>query len=318
MQFSINPAVYAGVFTMPTAAAQKARLANDVQLRVLLAIFSQPQQELSARVLAEQLHLSAEQAEDALLFWAGEGILNQAGADAVPVRCDEDAVSMQAQEKSRTLPKVTDSLTGKPTREEAVRRGLQDEDVRLLLSEMQVKLSRTLSQQEMITVVWLHDTLGLPTPVILMLTEYAVSEGHTGIRWLEKTAIDWAQQEIDTVAKAEETLHKAAMSKKSWYLVRTSFGIEDRRASKKELEYSRVWVQEWGFGRSMLTLAYDACIDHAGKLSMPYINRVLGAWHNAGIQTPAQVKEAEQDKKPAKTAQRAGSFDYDQLNKLFE
>lgn len=313
VKFSIAPACYRRTFSVPLAAAQKANLASAPQLRALLLLFSETetQEEMTPQILAQALHTTEETAEEALLFWEGEGILVRTDAPAAPA----DPAPLPPQEVS-PLPRVTDTLTGKPTRAEAVRRGTEDPEIRILLQDIQIKFSRTLSSQEMVTLVWIHDTLGLPTPVILMLAEQQVLEGHTGLRWLEKTAVDWASQEINTVEKAEETLQKIAMSKKSWHLVRTVFGIGERKPSKKELEFSRVWVQEWGFGRQMLSCAYDACIDHAGKVSFPYINKVLQAWQESGIHTPAQL-EAAQKTAPRSSENPAGaSFTDDDLNAL--
>lgn len=312
MQFQIDPAGYRRAFSVPLAAAEKAGLASALQLRALLLMFSGNQTEITPQALADKLHSTPQEAEDALLFWAQEGLLICDGASAVSAPAPEESTRDTA--PVMPLPRVTDTLTGKPTRAEAVRRGAQDPEIGILLQDIQIKLSRTLSSQEMITLVWIHDTLGLPTPVILMLAEQQSLEGHSGLRWLEKTAVDWASQEINTVEKAEETLRKAALSKKCWHTVRTAFGVEDRKPSKKELEYSRVWVQDWGFGRSMLLLAYDDCIDHTGKLSFPYLNKVLQSWHESSIHTPKQLETARQ--KAPQASGKSVSFTDDDLNAL--
>ena len=52
----------------------------------------------------------------------------------------------------------------------------------------------------------LHDTDGLPVGVIIMLMQYAVSVGKGNIKYIEKMAISWANEEIDTVEKAENKI----------------------------------------------------------------------------------------------------------------
>jgi len=51
----------------------------------------------------------------------------------------------------------------------------------------------------------------------------------------------------------------------------------------------------------MLRRAYDECVDHSGKLSIPYINTILENWHKAGIDTPEKL-EGTAVSTPSKTA----------------
>lgn len=319
MSYSVDPRVYRKVFTLPAAAAEKIRFADADALRLLIWAFCDGPEEFDAEAVSKELGCSVNEAEEALMFWAGEGIFTGntgwSGAASEPAASPVQEIPPAVERPVRRS--RVESLTGKPTVVEAAKRGV-DPEIAMLLGEIQIKLGRTINAAEMATVVWIHDTLGLPSDVIMMLAEYAVSEGKTGLRYIEKTALSWADEEIFTAEKAEAKLLYATLAKKAWVIVRSAFGIEDRRPSEKELTYSKTWVSDWGFSKAMLRLAYDACVDSTGKLKMSYINKVLASWNAAGITTPAQLKAAEEARAGSKGQESAASFSADDLAALIK
>lgn len=61
-----------------------------------------------------------------------------------------------------------------------------------------------LSQQDMSLLFSFYDWLGLPMEVIELLLSYCTASGHTGMRYIEKVAIGWAEEGVNTVEKAAE------------------------------------------------------------------------------------------------------------------
>ena len=51
-----------------------------------------------------------------------------------------------------------------------------------------MKFGRGLKSNEQSTLVWIYDDLGLDVSVILMLIQFAVTEGRANISFIEKTA----------------------------------------------------------------------------------------------------------------------------------
>lgn len=292
MKIQINPLSYREVFTLPAEVANRLRLAGENQLRLIIWVFSQRLSEFEIPDAAKALKISEDAVTEAVLFWKEAGLLT---GDA------EEAREIKAPAVQKTRVSKIKRTPERPTRAEAVKRGNESEELRLMLTELQKKLRRTINSNELISFVWMHDSLGLPAEVIMMLTEYCAGEDKGNIRYIEKVAAEWAENDIDSIEKAEEMLKADVMSREAWGKVMRAFGISPRQPSAKELKFSDAWVNEWGFSSKMLKAAYDECIDHSdnAKLSFAYINKILTAWHTKGFKTPEETRSA-------KTAPSAG------------
>ena len=81
---------------------------------------------------------------------------------------------------------------------------IKNDKVRKLFDSAQKKLGKMLSQQDMSLLFSFYDWLGLPMEVIELLLSYCTASGHTGMRYIEKVAIGWAEEGVNTVEKAAE------------------------------------------------------------------------------------------------------------------
>lgn len=203
----------------------------------------------------------------------------------------------------------------KPTRDEVARRGAESPEIAFLLNEAQKKFGRNITQSEASTLVWLHDYEGLPVAVIIMIIEYIVSDGRATIKYLEKTAVDWSEKDINTVEKAEKHICAIMSSKKAWRRVERAMSIEHRRPSAKEQQAADRWVNEWGFSQEMLRAAYDQCVDATTKISIPYINKILEKWHKSGIKTLKDLDNETAAKATKKEAPPQKSYDIDEIER---
>lgn len=275
MEYSVNPAVFSSVFTVPCDVADKhLKLASDTQLRVLLFVMRNISNGTDPQIIAKELGAPQSEVEDALLYWSQCNILN--GAE--PPKAEKEA-------------KVATIETAMPSREDVIKRGMEDEKVMLLLREAQLKFGRNLKNNESSLLIFLYDDCGMDISVILMLLQYAASENRCNISFIKSTATKWINAGIENVIQAEKEIAKEAKQKIAWKIVERAFGIESRRPSEKELLLSSLWVDQWQISEEVLRYAYDACIDSKTKLSMPYIAKILENWHSKGYTTIAQIKE---------------------------
>ena len=298
MPYEINPTCYRQVFVIPKEVVDKhIKLAGALQLKVLLwfcchqGILDDPQ------AIARDLGAAASDVQDALQYWIVNGMIRETG-EAAPSEQPADTRDVPPVSAGSALP-TPPARAQKPNRAEVARRGKESPEVSWLLCEAQNKFNRTLSFAESSTLVWIMDTYGLPAAVILMIIEYSASMERCNIRYIETTAVRWAKEEIDTVAKAEKYLTELEQSRNEWHTVCRLFGLDKRKPSKQEEIYTARWLREWKFSASMLQAAYDQCVNNTGKVSFPYINKVLEQWHKAGYQKPEEIAEKPE---PAKAA----------------
>ncbi len=291
MDYMLNPSAMQSVFMVPSEPVRSyLKLASAEQLRILLYTMSNISSGIDTKKTADALGIPEESVKDGLNFWCDAGVFTKSGT-----------VTFEA---SATEKKTAKTEAAKISREEIAMMGSTDENVVFLLREAELKFKRTLRFTEMQSLVSLYADDGMDVSLILMLVEYATSEGKASIGFINSTARSWLDAGVDSVVAAEEEIEKINRRKSAWSIVERSFGIEHRQPSAKELLYSEKWVIEWGFTREMLRAAYDACIDANAKISMPYINKILESWHNKGYKTVEDTKNNENkkqssDKKPS-------------------
>ena len=298
MNYIIDPKVFSAVFTVPAAVADKhLKLARGEHIKVLLYIMRNMSANPDNTEIAAAAGLSEYEVEEALLYWAGAGILLPDGRSAEKTEIKAPAVKQNA----------------KPDRADVARRGAEDEKIRYLLTETQMKLGRNLKSNESSTLVWLYDDLGLDVSLILMIVQYAAAHGKARIGFIESTATDWVNRGIDTIAEADRELNKMAMSEQAWGIVCSSFGLEKRKPSKNELKLSLMCTDEWKMSREMLTAAYNACVDSISKFDMKYVSKILENWHEKGYKTPDDIEE---QKKSGTKKRSFAAYDLDLFEKM--
>lgn len=299
MEYQVNPAKLGAVFMLPCEVVDKhIKLVSAVQLKVLLWSMRNLSTGITAEKISEALGLPVVDIADALLYWTESGVLLQNGAQAP---------SEQSEKKVETKKAVTVS---KPGRDEVVKRGNESEEIAFLLREAQMKFGRNLRQSEASTLVWLADDEGMNIAVILMLIEYAKAQGKCTVGFIERTAIEWINDGVNTLSGAEDKICRMEARDSAWGKVCSAMGLERRRPSKKELDMAVKWVDEWNFSNEMLRIAYDKCVDATSKFSMSYVSKILEGWHKNGVDTPEKA-EAEQPEKMKKNGKKESYAGYD-------
>lgn len=310
MEYQVNPSKLGAVFMLPCEVVDKhIKLAGAVQLKVLLWSMRNISEVITAEKIAEALRLPAVDVSDALLYWTESGILLENGGVSSPTA--DTAENKTPSSPAKTAKAVTAT---KPSREEVIQRGSESEEIAFLLREAQLKFGRTLRQSEASTLVWLCDDEGMDIAVILMLIEYAKSENKCTIGYIERTALDWINDGVETLSQAEEKICEMHAHRSAWSKVCSAMGLERRRPSKKELDLAVKWVDQWNFSSDMLRLAYDKCVDATSKFSMSYVSKILEGWHKKGISKPEDI-DSDIDTAPKKSRAKPSFAGYD-LSKI--
>ena len=158
-------------------------------------------------------------------------------------------------------------------------------DVSQLIYAVQRYLGKTLSVSEVNTVLYFIDGLKLPVDVIDYLFEYCVTKGKTSFRYIEKTAIAWAEKGFKTIndAKAENMAYNKTASS-----VMKAFGLNDRKPAAKELECIEKW-SSYGFDTELIKEACSRTINQIHKPSFDYAEKILEKWKNSGVKSMADV-----------------------------
>ncbi|MCL2617830.1 MAG: DnaD domain protein [Defluviitaleaceae bacterium] len=177
------------------------------------------------------------------------------------------------------------------------------EEIRALFLRAQEHLKRTLNHNDMNQLFGFYDWLRLPTPVIDRLLAYCREGGHTNMSYIERVALDWAEQGIDTCAKADEYIQ---LFNRDFRDILRAFGIFGRNPSAGEQDFMRTWLVGLDTPRDMVLWACDQAVLNTGGVSFSYADKIIRRWHEDGVRTLDAAKaSSEARKSPAAAANTA-------------
>ncbi len=166
----------------------------------------------------------------------------------------------------------------------------KSEQISQLLKQAEHILNKHLTQSDLEMLYSFHDWLGLPVEVIVMLLAYAAKKGKTTKRYLETVAMDWADRGIDTYESAEAFVSELEAFDSYERKVRGILGIYDRALTQTEKKYLKQWCEELQVPLELVQLSYDRTVEHTGKLSWAYMNKIITEWLSKGLTTKEQVE----------------------------
>ena len=199
--------------------------------------------------------------------------------------------------------KVSDIPISRPSHEQIAVRLQECKEFSGLFAEAQAALGKTIGYDGQSVLIMMHDSYGLPFEVILMAIEYAVSQQKTGFSSIAKIGKHWSEQGIDTLEGAMEYIEEHNVVNEAWNKLRSLTDITNRTPTSKQRGYLVAWVKEYGYSADIIYYAYEESVDRTGKMSMPYMDKIIRNWYEKGVKTPMDIQrekakwQEERDKK---------------------
>ncbi len=303
---------------IPKAAAQQLRLASAPQVKVLLWLACAGQGQFDAAVCAAACGVSPAVCEEAFAYWMQCGVIDAtvsvpsataAAPVSLPVPAPVTAPPVtEPKETAPTKPTAT-TLSGAtspatyPSRTQVLQKKAEDAAFSALLETAAVKLGKILSPSDMSVFLYLYQELSLPPEVILMAIGYAVQNGKGKMAYIEKTAIGWAEDGINTFEAADAHLQKLEQCTQAWDKLCEWHELSVMRPTVAQKEIARRWIFEWQLSREVVDVIVNVTVEKTGKFQMAYADRIAERLHALGITSAAAAKEElTAEKKPAKKA----------------
>lgn len=350
MKYTTKFGVWGSVFAVPSQIVDEhLRFCGSQHLKVLLFLLRHPDMSIELDELASTLRLSPGDTQDALNYWIEAGVLAaksgeeetelnvnaveshaprtlsaspQAAVAAAPKPFVNSGEALQSDEKTvetESAPTVPDMDT-KPPRVRMSTAEVSDmaehnSELKSLLSEAEAALGKTLTSADISALASLYDWAGIPVEVLLTVIEYCRQKGKTNLRYVEKVALGWQEKGVDSFEKAERYIKEVLERDAQEDICKSAFGIYDRRLTTKESEFIKSWFNDYKFDIAIVKLAYERSIEHTGKVSFAYINKVLTNWHEKNISTPEQATKDEQNfaRQKNDAAKPKSSYDIDEF-----
>ncbi len=302
MEINLNLGEWNTVFSVPASVVDKhIKTASSVYLKVMLIILRNAGARLNTAQIADMLSVNEDEVIEAIRYWEQAGIFafgTQEGMRATGVtRISAKPVYVSTVEISKLM-------ETKP-------------ELRFMFDRLEKLYGRPITSTEQRSYIYLYESAGLPADVLVMIVEHCISIEKTSIRYIEKTALNWADDGIDTHDKAVVRIQALSKQHQIENQVKIAFGINNRNLSANERKYIKTWSEEYHFDIEMIRLAYDRMVDGIGRLSFPYLNTILKSWSENQITTPDEVAEKDLPVRSVKKGkERSTSLDIEAFENL--
>ncbi len=310
MAYTINPAVFGSMFAVPSQIVDNnLKLASASQLKTLLWIFRHASEPINPSVISKEINYRESDVCDALTVLCEWGVLASDGKVTVQMPAPEAAPAPVAvTETKKELPELAPV---KPTYEQVVARCEESPEIAHMFTDIEGLLGKTLGYDSECILLMMHDQYGLPVEVIYMLVSHCVSIGKGNLAYIAKVGKTWGEKEIDTIEKADEQIKLLNACISLWKEFASMAGIPNPRPTASQSAYLQTWSKEFKFGTDMIYLAYEETLDHSGKISFAYMNKVLANWHGKGLKTPSDVEKDKQSFREKKSKKNDANTSYD-------
>ena len=330
MSIKLNLGAWNAVFAVPSKIVDEGlKFADGVKLKVLLYVLRNAGADLDMNAISKATGVNVTDIPEALEYWVNLEVLQNNSSEYAPVNSNNELnsdnyskeeiktdIKTIAEDVEKTKQRFIVSKPQKPDYVFTSQRLAVDEELKILVSEAQTALGKTLSNSDVATLLMLKDTCGLHPDVILMLIHYCVSIDKGNMRTIERIGVSWSDEGINSVEAADNKIAQTTHANKCFSIVSGVFGMKNVGSpSQKQLAYSTKWVGEWKFSPPMLREAYERCVDSKGALKFNYIDGILKKWEAMDIKNLDDLKASEAGGKKT-TGKRSQSYDIRELEKI--
>lgn len=195
-----------------------------------------------------------------------------------------------------------------------------NDSFRSLLNSAESYMGKLLTMSEIRTLYSLHDWLRLPLDVIEILLAYCCENGHRNMRYIEKVAISWADDGVETAAGALEHIKDYSQV---YMRIMKALGIYGKSPVGKQKEYMKKWTEEMPLDLILYGCEKTALAVTSGN-PFPYADKIFSNWKKDGVDSVEKAKAADirfaesRGIKPQRTETKKSRFNYEQRNWDFD
>lgn len=272
--------------------------ANEVQLKVYLYLTRvlRAGKPTSVADIAEKFNFTDREVKKALTFWEKEGLLEvtkDRGRSVEGVRMltpwltgGNAFIDMEEEEEKEKEEHPRRKAAA------AAESGM-DEDTAQILFLAERYLARPLTSTDARSVVFISRELNFSPELADYLIQYCVQGGHKDLRYIEKTAMAWAEKGVRTPAQAKL---QATPMDRFVYDVMNALG-KNSKPTHTEVSYVDKWRNTYGFSPDMILEACRKTVLATDSHRFNYADGILSRWHEAGITSIEEVEAVDREKK---------------------
>ena len=178
-----------------------------------------------------------------------------------------------------------------------------------LADEVERRLGKKLTANDLKILYTLYDHLALPAEVICLLVNWCIEETERKygpgrkpfLAQIRREGFIWARKGIDTIETAEEHIQALVRLRTRGAQVLRLLDIQPRPLVEREKNYIASW-DAMGFDDEAIRAAYERTILKKQSLDWGYMNGILRRWHEKGLHTLEAIQTGDRDPRPLPAA----------------
>lgn len=290
--------------------------ANEAQIKIYLHLLRCIGANLPVSVssIADRFNYTEKDIMRALLYWDKHKLLSVEYDDDNNIFgiCLNEIPPIPATRKSPvdtvvevamdSCPQISAAVTAVPTASEPTTKPFYSldkvaefqsrEEVKQLIYMTEHYMGKTLSKADGHSLLYMYEELQFPVDLIEYLIEYCVNNGHKSMRYIEKTALAWADEGIHTFKAAKMSTTRF---KKEYFAVLKAFGISGRNPVDTDIDFIKRWTNEYGFDMDLILEACSRTIRSISKPSFDYTDSILKNWRDKNIHHKSELEKLDED-----------------------
>ena len=161
----------------------------------------------------------------------------------------------------------------------------ESEDTAQLLFIAQTYIGKPLTPTEIKSILFIMDVLHFSDDLVDYLIQYCVDRGKKDFKYIEKVAINWAEQGITTPRQAQKL---ACKYDKNVYAIMNQLG-KSGSPTTRELEYITRWTKEYGFSNDIIFEACERTVMATDKHRFEYADSILSSWKKEDVHRKSDI-----------------------------
>ena len=265
----------------------------------LLRLLGHDEPDIDISILAEKLDHTEKDVRRALAYWEKSGLvsLEYNSSDELSGVCfleptlhadtftGKDSLCNSNDSNKKSLPKRNEYSISE------MQSFKENADIEEMLFVIEKYLGHNLTVMDLNCIMYWVSDLSFSTELVYYLVEYCIDKGHPNIKYMDRIALDWAENNITTVDEAKED---TILHSKTYYNVIKSFGINNRSLIKSELEYVKKW-KKLSLADDVIEEACRRTIVNTSKPNFEYADKIIDNWSAHNVKTIDDVKAIDED-----------------------
>lgn len=289
--------------------------ANDAQLKVYLYLLRMMNAQLATSVsdIADKFNHTEKDVLRALGYWEKQQLLDldydkdknlvgihirdlAEGIGTDPKRLPNTASFVPAPAQSGPAPSAPDGSSGsgadapsfaKPVyTADQLREFKNRQEIAQLLFVAESYIGKPLTPSEMKTILYFTDVLHFSDDLVDYLIQYCVDKGKKDFKYIEKVAVNWAEEGITTPKQAHK---KAARYDKNIYAIMNGLG-KSSSPTAKEMEFITRWVKDYGFSMDIIIEACERTVLATDRHRFEYAEGILSNWKRQNVHHKSDIQ----------------------------